>query len=101
MVPRLQDLQVTEDIMNILAWLAVGLVAGLLASRAVGGTSYGLLGDILTGMLGAFVGCWLFNETGWPIHGLAGTIFVAFVGAAVALVVLRLLLGGTRVRWVP
>ncbi len=78
--------------MDILTWLIVGLVAGLLASFVVGG-GFGLLGDIVVGILGAFVGGWLFGKLGWstPFGGLAGTIFVAFIGAVVLLLLLRLI----------
>ena len=77
--------------MDILTWLIVGLIAGVLASLVVGG--YGLLADILVGIAGAFVGGWIFHEAGWhaPWEGLAGTVAVAFVGAVVLLLVLRLL----------
>ena len=86
--------------MSILMWIVVGLVAGLLASLAVGGTGYGLIGDIVIGIVGAFVGGWLFQEMGWhaPFGGLAGTITVAFIGAVVLLLVLRLIRGAMRRR---
>jgi uncharacterized membrane protein YeaQ/YmgE (transglycosylase-associated protein family) len=78
--------------MDILTWLIVGLVAGVLASFVVGG-GFGLLGDIVVGIVGAFVGGWLFRQLGWstPFGGLAGTIFVAFIGAIVLLLLLRLI----------
>ena len=78
--------------MDILTWLIVGLVAGVLASFVVGG-GYGLLGDIIIGIIGAFVGGWIFAKMGWhtPFGGLAGTIFVAFIGAIVLLLLLRLI----------
>jgi uncharacterized membrane protein YeaQ/YmgE (transglycosylase-associated protein family) len=83
---------------EFLAWLIVGLVAGLLASFVMGGIGFGLVGDIIVGIIGAFVGGWLFSKMGWtsPFGGLAGTIFVAFIGAVLLLFVLRLLRGGTR-----
>ena len=76
--------------MTILTWLIVGLVAGVLASLLVGG--YGLIADIVIGIVGAFVGAWIFRHLGVaaPFHGLASTIFVAFVGAVVLLVILHL-----------
>ena len=85
--------------MSILTWLIVGLVAGLLASFVVGG-GLGLIGDILIGILGAFVGGWLFAKlgVGSPFSGLAGTIFTAFIGAVVLLFVLRLIRGATARR---
>ena len=83
--------------MGILIWIIVGLVAGVLASMVMGGTGYGIIGDIIIGIVGAFVGGWLFSKLGvsTPFAGLPGTIFVAFIGAIVLLFVLRLLRGGT------
>jgi uncharacterized membrane protein YeaQ/YmgE (transglycosylase-associated protein family) len=84
--------------MDIITWLIVGLVAGVLASVVMGGTGYGIIGDIIIGIVGAFVGGWLFAQLGiaTPFGGLAGTIFVAFIGAIVLLFVLRLIRGGRR-----
>ncbi len=84
--------------MSILAWLIVGLIAGVLASVVMGGIGYGIIGDIIVGIVGAFVGGWLFARLGVnsPFGGLAGTIFVAFIGAVVLLFVLRLLTRGRR-----
>ena len=79
--------------MDLLTWLIVGLIAGVLASLVMGGTGYGLIGDIIIGIVGAFVGGWLFTKLGVtnPFGGIAGVIFVAFIGAVVLLFVLRLL----------
>jgi len=76
--------------MDILAWLIVGLIAGVLASLVVGG-GFGIVADIVIGIVGAFVGAWLFRMlgVGTPFGGMAGTIFVAFVGACVLLLILR------------
>lgn len=84
--------------MDILTWIIVGLVAGLLASLVMGGIGYGILGDIIIGILGAVVGGWLFGEMGWasPFPGIAGAIFVAFIGAVVLLLIIRLLRGSRR-----
>jgi uncharacterized membrane protein YeaQ/YmgE (transglycosylase-associated protein family) len=77
--------------MDIITWLIVGTIAGVLASLIAGG--YGLVADILIGVVGAFVGGWIFAHAGWhvPFAGIAGTIFVAFVGAVVLLVLLHIL----------
>ena len=82
--------------MDILAWLIVGLVSGVLASLVMGG--YGIIADIVVGIVGAFVGGWLFRYAGWhaPFNGLAGTIFIAFIGALILLAILRLLHGARR-----
>ena len=81
--------------MDLLTWLIVGLVAGVLASMIMGGTGFGLVGDIIIGIAGAFVGSWLLAKlgTGVPISGLPGTILVAFIGAVVLLFAIRLLRG--------
>ena len=49
--------------MDIVTWLIVGLIAGVLAGLVVGG--YGLLADIVVGIVGAFIGGWLFAHMGW------------------------------------
>lgn len=79
--------------MDLLTWLIVGLIAGVLASLVMGGTGYGLIGDIIIGIVGAFVGGWLFTTLGvtTPFSGLVGVIFVAFIGAVVLLFLLRLI----------
>lgn len=84
--------------MDLLTWCIVGLIAGVLASLAMGGTGYGIIGDIIIGIIGAFVGGWLFRTLGVssPIGGLPGVILVAFIGAVVLLFVLRLIRRGTR-----
>ncbi|MDZ4258674.1 MAG: GlsB/YeaQ/YmgE family stress response membrane protein [Gemmatimonadales bacterium] len=79
--------------MDLITWLVVGLLAGLLASFAVGGAGYGLFGDVVIGICGAVVGGWLFGALGLqaPFVGLGGVVFVAFVGAVVLLLTLRAL----------
>ncbi len=77
---------------TVLLWAAVGLIAGWLASAMVGG-GLGVAGDIVVGIVGAFIGGVIFRELNIkvPLSGLPGTIFVAFVGAVVLLLVFRLL----------
>jgi uncharacterized membrane protein YeaQ/YmgE (transglycosylase-associated protein family) len=77
---------------TILLWAFIGLVAGWLASAIVGG-GYGVIGDIVVGVVGAFVGGFIFRtfHLASPFSGVAGTIFVAFIGAVVLLLFLRLI----------
>lgn len=86
--------------MDLLTLILVGLVAGLLASFAVGGVGYGLLGDIAVGIVGAFLGRWLFGVLNIrvPFEGLGGTILVAFVGAVLLLLLIGALRRGSRRR---
>ncbi|WP_338870060.1 GlsB/YeaQ/YmgE family stress response membrane protein [Myxococcus stipitatus] len=81
---------------TILVWAVIGLIAGWLASAVVGG-GYGLVGDIVVGIVGAFLGGFIFRAlgAGQPFGGLAGTIFVAFIGAVVLLLVLRAIRSST------
>jgi uncharacterized membrane protein YeaQ/YmgE (transglycosylase-associated protein family) len=75
---------------TFLLWIAIGLIAGWLASAVVGG-GYGVVGDIVVGVVGAFLGGFLFRafHVATPFGGIAGTIFIAFVGAVVLLLLLR------------
>lgn len=80
------------EIETILLWAVIGLIAGWLASAVIGG-GYGVIGDIVVGVVGAFLGGILFRALGVaaPFGGIAGTIFVAFIGAIVLLLLLRLI----------
>jgi uncharacterized membrane protein YeaQ/YmgE (transglycosylase-associated protein family) len=82
---------------TFLLWVAIGLIAGWLASAVVGG-GYGVVGDIVVGVVGAFLGGWLFQalHIASPFAGLPGTIFIAFIGAVVLLLVLRLIRRSAR-----
>jgi uncharacterized membrane protein YeaQ/YmgE (transglycosylase-associated protein family) len=76
---------------TLLIWLVVGAVAGWLAGVIVKGGGFGLLGDIVVGIVGAFIGGWLLPKLGVHIAtGLVGVIAAATVGAVVLLLVLRL-----------
>jgi len=83
---------------DIFVWVLVGGVAGWLASLVVRGTGLGLLGDIVVGILGAFLGSFVlskllpsvFNFTGGFTGFTLGSLIVAFVGAVVLLLVVRL-----------
>jgi uncharacterized membrane protein YeaQ/YmgE (transglycosylase-associated protein family) len=75
--------------MSIIAWLVVGLVAGWIGSMIVNRRGEGLLMDIVLGVIGAFVGGWLFHMFGHAgVNGInLYSIFVAAVGAIVVLVI--------------
>jgi uncharacterized membrane protein YeaQ/YmgE (transglycosylase-associated protein family) len=78
--------------MGLLSWIVVGLIAGWLAGKVMKGGGYGILADIILGMLGGIVGGWIFGTLGiWPGGGMIGSIIVAFVGAVVLVWVTRLL----------
>ncbi len=78
--------------MGLLSWIVVGLIAGWLAGQVMKGGGYGILADIVLGILGAIVGGWIFGALGlWPGAGIIGSIVVAFVGAIVLVWITRLL----------
>ena len=83
---------------TIVVILLVGLVAGFLASRVVAGHGYGLVGDIVVGILGALLGFFLAGALGIVMTGLLAEIIVAFIGAVILLAVLRLVTGRGRFR---
>ncbi len=82
---------------GLLVWVIVGLVAGFLASRFVKGGGYGLIGDLIVGLLGAVVGGFLIGYFIQGSVGLLGTIVVAFIGAVILLFIVRSV-GGRRAR---
>jgi uncharacterized membrane protein YeaQ/YmgE (transglycosylase-associated protein family) len=81
--------------MNFLWFLIVGLVAGWLAGVLVKGGGYGLVGDLIVGVVGAVLGGWLFSAFGATGGGgLLGSIIVATVGAVVLLLIVRFIKRG-------
>lgn len=76
--------------MDLLWLLIIGLIAGWLASMIVGGP-FGLLGDLIVGIVGSYIGSWLFSRMGWSAGGgTLGSIITATIGAIVLLLILRL-----------
>jgi uncharacterized membrane protein YeaQ/YmgE (transglycosylase-associated protein family) len=79
---------------HVIAWILIGLVAGALAGRVVQGHGYGFLGDIVVGLIGAFLGGLVLHAI---THGnsaassFVGECIVAFLGAVLLLAVLRML----------
>ena len=77
---------------GIIAWLVIGAIAGWLAGLIVGGGGFGLLGDIVVGIVGAFAGGWLAGVLGVHIGaGFIASIITATAGAVVLLVLWKLI----------
>jgi uncharacterized membrane protein YeaQ/YmgE (transglycosylase-associated protein family) len=88
--------------MGILSWIIVGLIAGWLAGMVMRGGGYGLIGDIIIGVVGGLLGGWIATSLlhiGADVNGInLESILVAFAGAVILLVLLRLLnTGGRRI----
>jgi uncharacterized membrane protein YeaQ/YmgE (transglycosylase-associated protein family) len=77
---------------GLLYWIVIGLIAGWLAGVVMRGGGYGMVVDIVLGMLGAIVGGWIFSSLGIGAGaGLLGSIVVAFIGAVVLVAITRAL----------
>lgn len=86
--------------MGLLAWLIVGLIAGWLAGQVMKGGGYGLVGDIVVGVVGALIGGFLGSSLFGIQNAVNGinltSILVAFIGAVILIAVLRMVSGSRR-----
>lgn len=78
--------------MNLIWFLLIGLIAGFLAGKVMRGGGFGIVGDMIVGVVGALIGGWLFGQLGIGTGGgLIGAIITAFVGAVILLFLLRVI----------
>ena len=76
---------------GIIIWLIIGGVAGWLAGLVVRGGGYGIIGDIVVGIIGSVIFGWLFGALGLGLgSGIVGSIIAAAIGAVILILVLRL-----------
>jgi uncharacterized membrane protein YeaQ/YmgE (transglycosylase-associated protein family) len=87
----LGDINLTAS--TIIWWLVVGLIAGVLASFIMRG-GYGIVGDIVIGIVGAFLGGFLASLLGIGAGGIVGTIIIAVIGACILIAILRMISRG-------
>jgi uncharacterized membrane protein YeaQ/YmgE (transglycosylase-associated protein family) len=78
------------SVRHLVLFLLIGLAAGWLASRLMKGKGFGLLGDMVIGVIGAMLGGWVFGVLGLAAVGLLGRFVTATVGAVLLLYVIRL-----------
>ncbi|NVJ65825.1 MAG: GlsB/YeaQ/YmgE family stress response membrane protein [Gammaproteobacteria bacterium] len=78
------------DLTSLLIFLFIGAVAGWLAGLLIKGGGFGLIGNIVIGIIGAFVGGWLLPMVGLNFGGLIGSIVSATIGAVILLFVIGL-----------
>ncbi|GAK56190.1 putative membrane protein [Candidatus Vecturithrix granuli] len=77
---------------GLILFILIGLAAGWLAGQVVKGGGYGVVGDIIVGVIGALIGGFLFQRSGvFAGAGLLGSLIVATIGAIILLFVLRLI----------
>jgi uncharacterized membrane protein YeaQ/YmgE (transglycosylase-associated protein family) len=77
---------------NLIFVLIVGLAAGWLAGKIMKGKGFGLVGDLIVGVVGAVIGNWIFIMLGFSVYGngLIGSILVALIGALILLFAVRM-----------
>jgi uncharacterized membrane protein YeaQ/YmgE (transglycosylase-associated protein family) len=81
--------------MNWIWFIIIGLAAGFLAGAVVKGHGFGLLGNLIVGVIGALLGGFIFSLLGIAATGLMGALICAFIGAVVLLLLLRFV-GGKK-----
>ena len=77
--------------MEIIWFILIGLVADWLAGQITKGSGFGIIGDIVLGVLGAVIGGLLFNVLQLPWGGLVGRLIVATIGAVLLIFIVRLI----------
>ncbi|MCC8396551.1 GlsB/YeaQ/YmgE family stress response membrane protein [Paraburkholderia sp. MMS20-SJTR3] len=81
---------------GIIAWLIIGAIAGWLAGVLVKGGGFGLIVDIIVGIVGAFIGGWLAGVLHISLgSGWIGSIITALIGAVILLFIIRLVRRGS------
>jgi len=77
---------------DILVWILVGAVAGILADWLIKGINLGLFGKIITGILGGVLGGWILSLLNLSVgDGFLAKVIAAFIGAVILLIVLRII----------
>jgi uncharacterized membrane protein YeaQ/YmgE (transglycosylase-associated protein family) len=76
-------------LMDMLWFLLIGIASGWLAGQFMKGSGFGLIGDLIVGVIGALLGGFLFSLFGLSANGLLGRLVTATVGAVVLIALLR------------
>ena len=79
---------------GLIAFLIIGAIAGWLAGILMKGGGFGLWGNMVVGVIGAFIGGWLFSLLGISAGGMVGSIVTATIGAAILLYAVRVIKKG-------
>lgn len=81
---------------GIIAWLFLGLVAGWLAGKLSRGRGYGCITDIILGLVGSFIGGWVFTKLGIFGGGFIYSLAAATLGAVILVAIVHLFTGGPK-----
>lgn len=77
--------------MTLLYSIVIGIVAGWIAGLLVKGRGFGLIGDLIVGIIGAVIGGWLFDALGLTAYGTMGLLIMSVIGAVVFLFFIKLI----------
>lgn len=77
--------------MNLLYSIVIGIVAGWIAGLLMKGRGFGLIGDLIVGVIGAVIGGWVFGLFGLTAYGTMGFLVMSVVGAVVFLFIIKLI----------
>jgi uncharacterized membrane protein YeaQ/YmgE (transglycosylase-associated protein family) len=75
---------------SLLGWIVIGIIAGWLTGKLMRGVGYGILMDLILGLIGAVIGGWIFGLLGIFSYGFVGSLAAATVGAVVLVAIVRL-----------
>lgn len=81
---------------SLIGWIIIGLIAGWLAGKLARGRGYGCITDIILGIIGSFIGGWIFTKLGILGGGFWYSLAAATVGAVVLVAIVHLFVGGDR-----
>lgn len=76
---------------GLIWWLVVGLIAGWAAGKIMKGGGYGVIADILLGIVGGFLGGWIAGQLGFARSGMVWSILIAILGAVILIWITRLI----------
>lgn len=75
---------------HLILFLVIGIVAGFLAGKIMKGSGFGLIGDLIVGVIGSFIGVWIFGLLDISGGGILALLVAAVVGALLLLFIIRL-----------
>ena len=78
---------------HLLIFLGIGILAGFLAGKIWKGSGFGVVGDLIIGVVGSFIGVWVFGLLHISSSGILGLLIAAIVGALILLYIIRLIKG--------
>jgi uncharacterized membrane protein YeaQ/YmgE (transglycosylase-associated protein family) len=76
---------------HLLIFLGIGILAGFVAGHIWKGSGFGLVGDLIVGVVGSFIGVWVFGLLHISSAGIVGLLIAAIVGALILLYIIRLI----------